>query len=150
MTKNTLPLAMLIELAEKKSDSATRRLGQLQTALKNAQEKLAMLQEYRQEYYHKLHAQMEQGAPSSYWRNTQHFITTLDGAIAQQQAIVQQAEESLVHGRNDWMLAKRKVSSFGTLAERVKQQQEKIQGKREQNDNDEHAARQFNLCEVQI
>ncbi|MQQ99446.1 flagellar export protein FliJ [Glaciimonas soli] len=150
MTKNTLPLPMLIELAEKKTDNATRRLGQLQTALSHAKEKVVMLHAYRTEYYLKLHAQMEQGAPSSYWRNTQHFITTLDGAIVQQESIVRQAEESLIHGRKDWIQAKQKVSSFCTLEERVKQQEAQVQSKREQGISDEHAARQFSLREVAI
>ncbi|MDY7548034.1 flagellar export protein FliJ [Glaciimonas sp. CA11.2] len=142
---NTLPLAMLIELAQNKTDESTRRLGQLQNAHTSAAQKLALLLEYRQEYYDKLQAQMRDGVPSARWRNFQHFIGTLDGAIDQQSAIAAQADTRLSNGRIDWQQNKRRLSSFGTLAERNRQRQLGIINKREQRDSDEHAARQFQL-----
>src|SRR5438105_13292251 len=140
---NTLPLAMLIELAQTRTDEATRRLGQLQRAQIGAAEKLALLIQYRQEYVDRLQAQMEVGVAASQWRNFQSFIGTLDGAIEQQRALAAQAEARLVHGRSDWQHTKRRLNSFDTLAERVKQQAARALGKREQRDSDEHAARQF-------
>ena len=77
---NTLPLAMLIELAQNKTDEASRRLGQLQRAQISATQKLELLVQYRQEYCDQLQLQMQDGVPSSRWRNFQHFIGTLDGA----------------------------------------------------------------------
>ncbi|WP_211468043.1 flagellar export protein FliJ [Collimonas silvisoli] len=141
----TLPLAMLIELAQNKTDDATRRLGQLQRAQVSAAEKLEMLIRYRQEYYDQLQSQMQDGVSSSRWRNFQHFIATLDGAIEQQRAVAKQADSRLAHGRSDWQQNKRRLSSFDTLAERVKQQQAQLFNKREQHASDEHAARQFRL-----
>ncbi|MFC5475998.1 flagellar export protein FliJ [Paraherbaspirillum soli] len=142
---NTLPLAMLIELAQNKTDDATRRLGQLQRAQIGAAEKLALLIQYRQEYVDRLQAKMQEGVPSSHWRNFQNFIGTLDGAIEQQRAVVAQAEARLNHGRSDWQHSKRRLNSFDTLADRVRQQAALALGKREQRDSDEHAARQFQL-----
>lgn len=142
---NTLPLAMLIELAQNKTDGATRRLGQLQRAQVSAAEKLEMLIQYRQEYYDQFHLQMQNGVSSSIWRNYQYFIGTLDRAIEQQRAITEQADTRLAHGRSDWRNNKRRLNSFGTLADRVKRQQAQIVNKREQHANDEHAARQFRL-----
>lgn len=145
---HALPLAMLIELAQNKTDDASRRLGQLQSLQTGARQKLALLQEYRQEYADKLQAQMRAGVPSARWRNFQHFIGSLEGAIEQQRAIADEADTRLAHGRTDWQQNKRRLSSFGTLAVRVRQQQARLLQQREQRDSDEHAARQFRLRSV--
>jgi flagellar FliJ protein len=140
-----LPLAMLIELAQNKTDEATRRLGQLQSAHTSAAGKLELLLQYRQEYLEQLNGQMRDGVPSSYVRNFQHFIGTLDGAIEQQRALTVQADTRLGHGRSDWQHNKRRLSSFDTLADRVRQQEVRALSTQEQRDSDERAARQFYL-----
>jgi len=142
---NKLPLATLIELAQSKTDEATRRLGQLQNAHTSAAGKLEMLLQYRQEYLDQLQTQMREGVASAHLRNFQQFISTLDGAIEQQRALTLQADTRLVHGRSDWQYSKRRLTSFDTLADRVRQQQMLASNKREQRDNDERSARQFYL-----
>lgn len=139
------PLATLIELAQKKNDEATRRLGQLQKAHLGAAQKLEMLQQYRQEYVNQLDEQMRQGVPASQVRNFQHFIGTLDGAIEQQRAVTEQADTRLGHGRSDWQHSKRQLTSFDTLAERARQHEALASYKKEQRDSDERAARQFHV-----
>ena len=140
-----LPLATLIELAQKKSDEATRRLGELQNAHTSATQKLEMLLQYRQEYLDQLHGQMQGGVPSAYVRNFQNFIGTLNGAIEQQRALTLQADSRLDDGRSDWRHTKRRLSSFDTLADRVRQQEMLALNKKEQRDSDERSARQFYL-----
>ena len=140
-----LPLAMLIELAQTKTDQATRRLGQLQNTHTSAVEKLDMLQQYRQEYLEQMNGQMRDGVAAASVRNFQHFIGTLDGAIEQQRALTVQADTRLGHGRSDWQDSKRRLSSFDTLADRVRQQEMIITNKKEQRDSDERSARQFYL-----
>lgn len=143
--RNQLPLATLIELAQNKTDEATRRLGQLHNAHSSAAEKLEMLLQYRQEYLDQLQTQMRDGVASAHLRNFQQFISTLDDAIEQQRALTLQADSRLVHGRSDWQSSKRRLTSFDTLADRVRQQQILASNKREQRDNDERSARQFHL-----
>lgn len=142
---NKLPLATLIELAQSKTDEATRRLGQLQNAHTSAAGKLEMLLQYRQEYLDQLQVQLRDGVASAHLRNFQHFIGTLDGAIEQQRALTLQADTRLAHGRGDWQHTKRRLNSFDTLADRVRQQEMITLNKREQRDSDEHTARQFYL-----
>lgn len=143
--RNKLPLATLIELAQSKTDEATRRLGQLQSTHSSATEKLDMLLRYRQEYLDQLQLQMRDGVASAQVRNFQHFIGTLDGAIEQQRAVALQADTRLAHGRRDWQHTQRRLTSFDTLADRVRQQEMTALQKREQRDHDERAARQFYL-----
>lgn len=140
-----LPLATLIELAQTKTDEASRRLGQLQNAHTSAAAKLEMLLQYRQEYLDQFNGQMQGGLPSAQVRNFQNFIGTLDGAIEQQRALTLQADTRLGHGRSDWQHNKRRLTSFDTLADRVRQQAIVIAGKKEQLESDEHSARQFYL-----
>nr|MDP2189890.1 flagellar export protein FliJ [Rhodoferax sp.] len=142
---NKLPLAMLIELAQSKTDAATRRLGQLQNAHTSAAEKLELLLQYRQEYLDQLQSQMRDGVAAAQLRNFQHFIGTLDDAIEQQRALTSQADTRLVHGRGDWQQTKRSLNSFDTLADRVRQQEITALNKREQRDSDERTVRQFYL-----
>lgn len=140
-----LPLATLIELAQTKTDEATRRLGQLQNTHTSAAAKLEMLLQYRQEYLDQFNGQMRGGLPSAQVRNFQNFIGTLDGAIEQQRALTLQADTRLGHGRSDWQNNKRRLTSFDTLADRVRQQEIIATNKKEQRDSDERSARQFYL-----
>lgn len=142
---NKLPLATLIELAQSKTEEATRRLGQLQNAHTSATGKLEMLLQYRQEYLDQLQVQLRDGVASAHLRNFEHFIGTLDAAIEQQRALTQQADTRLAHGRGEWQHTKRRLSSFDTLADRVRQQEIVALNKREQRDSDERSSRQFYL-----
>lgn len=142
---NKLPLTILIELAQSKTDEATRRLGQLQSAHTTAASKLDMLLQYRQEYLEQMQSQMSVGMPSSHLRNFQSFIATLNGAIEQQRALTVQANARLVNGRTDWQSTKRRLSSFDTLAERARQQAMLTLNKRDQRESDERSGRQFQL-----
>ena len=142
---NKLPLATLIELAQNKTDEATRRLGRLQTAHTSAAEKLEMLQRYRQEYLDQLQVQMGAGVSAAQLRNFRNFIATLDAAIEQQRAVTAQAGTRLDDGRGDWRSSQRRLNSFDTLAGRARQQETALIHKREQRDSDERSARQFTL-----
>lgn len=143
--RNKLPLNSLIELARSKNEDATRRLGQLQKERTGAAGKLEMLLQYRQDYIDQMQAKMLTGVESSYLRNFQNFIATLEGAIEQQRAVALQAESRLAHGRGDWQFSKRRLTSFDTLASRVLKQEMMALGKAEQRDSDERTNRRFYL-----
>jgi flagellar protein FliJ len=141
----TLPLTMLMDLARNKTEEATRRLGRLQSAQIDANKKLELLLQYRQEYQETLHAQMREGVASAWLRNFQHFIATLDDAIEKQRAVISQADAKLATGRSDWQQSKRRQNSFDTLADRVRRQEVQATDKREQRNHDEYASRQFQV-----
>lgn len=142
---NKLPLATLIDLAQSKTDEATRRLGQLQNAHTSAAGKLDLLQQYRQEYLSQLQVHLQDGVAAVLLRNFQQFIGTLDLAIEQQRTLTSQADTRLAHGRADWQHSKCRLNSFDTLAERMQQQEVVTLNRREQRDCDEHTSRQFYL-----
>lgn len=138
-----LPLDTLQELARTQKEEAARRLGALQSAQISAHQKLDLLLQYRQDYSHRLQLLMENGLPASQWRNFNSFLSTLDGAIEQQRAIVKQGAARLDRGRGDWQHHARRLNSFDTLADRLRRQELAAQAKREQRDSDERAARKF-------
>lgn len=140
---STLPLATLIELAQTRTDDATRRLGQLQNAQLGAEDKLTLLRDYRRDYLAQLDERMRRGLPLAQLQNYQAFVVTLDGAIEQQTAIAAQAEQRLSTGRSDWQQCQQKLNAYDTLASRAAQVRQRAEGRREQQVNDERSARQF-------
>lgn len=139
----TSTLDTLIELAGKDTDNAARRLGAALSASRDEEQKLAMLQQYRDEYHARFHASMAQGLTISGYRNFQLFLGKLDQAIAGQQQIVQQAQQRIGMERGTWQECERKRRSYDLLATRAEQKELIKEGKRDQKAMDEHAARQF-------
>jgi len=95
-----------------------------------------LLLQYRHDYANQLQSLMANGLPASQWRNFNNFLSTLDGAIEQQRAIVKQAGLRLDRGRGDWQHQARRLSSFDTLADRLRRQELAAQAKREQRDSE--------------
>lgn len=135
------PLDTLIELAQTRTDEAAKRLGVLQNAERSASQQLELLLAYRQDYATRLQAQMCRGLSAARWGNFQHFLATLDQAIARQRTAVDQASGLLERGRGEWQQQRRRLNAFDTLAERRLRLALATLAKREQRDSDERAAR---------
>jgi flagellar FliJ protein len=131
---------MLLELAQKRTDDATRRLGHLNKAKLNAEQQLSMLYDYRQDYLNRLQDAMSQGMSAADCQNYQRFIATLDDAISQQSTVAAKADTQLEGGRTMWQQERRKLNSFDALAQREQRSLAITEGRREQRDNDEYAA----------
>lgn len=136
----TTPFATLLELARNQTDAASRRLGELQRAQLSAREQLVLLERYRSDYLAQLDAHMARGLSTDRLRNFQHFIATLDDAIAQQARLSEEAGHRLDEGRQAWQRSARKQGAFDTLAGRFKRHALQAAGKKEQRETDERAA----------
>lgn len=136
-----LPLDTLIELAKDHTDQAARRLGSLQAARNNAERQLTMLHDYRADYLQRLQNAMMTGMSAADCHNYQRFIATLDDAIEQQRAVLEQAATHLEEGKEQWREERRKLNSFDALAQRRQQSQAREDARREQRLNDEYSAR---------
>jgi len=134
-------LQPLVHLAQQKNNSATRKLGLLNHTQQSAQGKLEMLQQYRKDYQGKLQDAEKNGMALEDLRNFQDFIYRLDDAIAQQSAVVAQAQTSVQNGRSELSEAQRRMKSFDTLAQRHTEAQRKLETKNEQKIQDEHNGR---------
>lgn len=138
---NTFSLQPLVHLAQQKNDAATKKFGLLNRSQQAAQSKLEMLQQYRKDYQEKMQHAERNGMELEELRNFQDFIYRLDDAIAQQSAVVSQAQISVQKARSDLSEAQRRMKSFDTLSQRHAEAEKKLETKNEQRIQDEHSGR---------
>lgn len=136
-------LDTLIELASKQTDEAAKRLGRAIRAGQDAQQKLQLLLQYRDDYVAKLQARAASGLSAAGYRNFQFFLGKLDDAIDGQQKVIHDLQRRENNERNAWQTSERKRMSYDTLAGRAMQAEQLRQARREQKQTDEFAARQL-------
>lgn len=140
MTK-PFPLQPLVHLAKQKNDAAIKNLGKLNKQQQSAQNKLAMLQQFRRDYQEKFQEAARNGMSPIDLRNFQDFIYRLDLAIEQQQSVTEHAALSVNMGLGELKTAQRKMQSFDTLAQRHVEVEKKREAKIEQKMQDEYSGR---------
>ena len=138
---NPSVIETLIELTTKQSEEAAKRLGEATRQSEQAQEKLDLLQQYRQEYIDQLQRQMCIGLSVAGHANFRRFIQGIERAIAQQDAAVRQSRHLVECERNSWQEQERKRLSYGTLVVRKQQQAQRLANRQDQKQTDERAAR---------
>lgn len=138
---NPSALDTLIELAQRDSDDAAKRLGAALKGVEEAQQKLQMLLGYRADYANRLdQAQMAGITPFAY-ANFVAFVGKLDNAINGQQEVLKHANYKSELEKTAWQDSERKRLSYRTLNERAAAEALKIENKRDQKMMDDHAAR---------
>lgn len=140
MTK-PFSLQPLMNLAEYRNDSATRKLGLLNKQQQSTQQKLDTLLEFRKDYQTRLYEASRNGMDQAELRNFQQFIDKLDEAIRQQTRLVEHSKISTQAGRNEFDTTQRKLKSFDTLQQRHIEEQKKVVKQSEQKALDEHTGR---------
>jgi flagellar FliJ protein len=135
-------LATLIELAQRETDDAAKRLGAALKAADETEQKLTMLLGYREDYARKLDGAQVAGITPMAYRNFVAFIDKLDNAIRGQQEVVKHAHHKSGVEKAAWQACERKRLSFRTLNERAAAEALRVENKRDQKLMDEHAARQ--------
>jgi len=136
-----LPLDTLLDLARKNTDEAARALGRLNAERAQAEQQLALLYDYRQDYLQRLQRALQTGMAAADCHNYQRFISTLDDAIGQQNHVLRAADEHLARGRRHWQQARRRLNAFDALSQRRAQAARVTENRREQRSSDEYAAR---------
>lgn len=134
-------LTTLIELAQRASDAAAKRLG---AALKNeedSEQKLQMLLGYRDDYAKRLLDAQQAGMTPQAYANFVAFMVKLDQALNGQREVVKHARQKSVMEKTAWQASERKRLSYRTLTERATQQTLQVENKRDQKMMDDHAAR---------
>jgi len=134
-------LETLIDLAQRESDDRAKRLGAALKAVEEAEQKLQMLQGYRQDYADKLdQAQMNGITPFAY-ANFVAFMGKLDNAVNGQKEVIKHAQYKADTERTALQDSERKRLSYRTLSERAAAQALAIETKRDQKMMDDFAAR---------
>ncbi|MBB5392926.1 MULTISPECIES: flagellar export protein FliJ [unclassified Herbaspirillum] len=134
-------LETLIDLATKETDEATKRLGRAIRVGEEAQQKLAILQQYRDDYAARFQETLTTGLTALSYRNFQLFIEKIDTAITGQQDVVYSTQQKVADARLAWQACERKRMSYDTLATRAREKQLQQENRRDQKTTDEHASR---------
>lgn len=134
-------LNTLIELANKESDEAAKRLAAALRAGEEANQKFELLMQYRNDYAERCQSSLSVGISTTHFNNFQVFMQKLDHAIAGQQKVVSDAGQRIADARAAWQACEQKKMSFVTLAERASKEDARRELWRDQKQNDEHAAR---------
>lgn len=141
MTTANSPLDTLIDLATKEVDVAAQNLGTAIRIGEEAQQKLALLLQYRNDYAARAQTGCIAGINMMEYRNIQAFLGKLDSAISGQQEIARSAQTRIMERKIKWQESERKRMSYGTLASRAEKKKMQTELRRDQRTMDEHAAR---------
>jgi flagellar FliJ protein len=139
---NPSALDTLIELAQRASDDAAKRLGEALKAVEDAEQKLTMLLGYRDDYARKLDAAQVAGITPMAYHNFVAFMGKLDNATNGQREVLKHAEHKAGLEKKAWQESERKRLSYKILNDRAAAQALQRENKRDQKAMDEHAARQ--------
>jgi len=136
-------LDTLIELATRDTDEAAKRLGRAMKAAEEAEQKLVLLSQYRDDYMVRCQQSLQTGLTAAAYANFQQFIGKLEQAVIGQQSAIRDARLIVERERRAWQECERKRMSYGTLAERAAKAQQAKENKRDQKQMDEYAARRL-------
>ncbi len=137
------PISTLIEIAEKASDDAAKRLGKTISAHQETEKQLDLLLQYRDDYQQRFQDGAAKGLSTAQYHNFFSFINKLDAAVDGQKQVVLDAEYKINLARNQWQESEKKRLSYNTLNNRAETSIQKKEAKRDQKQTDEHAARSF-------
>lgn len=137
MTQSHTPLDTLIDLARDSRDRAGQDLAGEQRNAGQVADQLEALTRYRQEYADKFNAAMRDGIDPATLRNYQHFLSSLDDALARARRAMEAQEQRVERTRQQWQQEQRRLSSYDTLAVRRTRERQRKEQRREQNVSDD-------------
>jgi flagellar FliJ protein len=141
MLKKAKRLAPVIELAEQTEQEAAGKLAKLQQQLLQAEQQLAGLEQYRNDYQQQWITRGQTGVTGEWLMNYQRFLSQLETAIEQQRNSVQWHQRNAEKARAQWQQAYTRLEGLKKLVQRYHDQARHIADRQEQKDMDEMAAR---------
>lgn len=137
---NRFPLQSVMDLAREDADRAAQRLGHAMKQLMDADRKLKMLLDYREEYQNKFRSSASSGIDSAGWRNFNLFLAKLESGIETARAQADAARRAAHAAQVHWQELQRKLKAYDVLAERHERNQLALTARREQRETDDQAA----------
>lgn len=133
-------LQILLDHAQKQSDDAAKKLGQLTSHQLQAEQKLNLLLEYRDSYQSNFQDSAKNGVNQANWSNFNAFMNKLDTAITEQRQNVENASNNRKVSGTEFQVRQGKLKSYDTLSKRHLQTEMQQQLKSEQKEQDEFAS----------
>lgn len=141
MLKKAKRLAPVIEMVEQTEQEAAGKLAKLQQQLLQAEQQLAGLEQYRNDYQQQWITRGQTGVTGEWLMNYQRFLSQLETAIEQQRNSVQWHQRNAEKAREQWQKAYTRLEGLKKLVQRYHDQARHIADRQEQKDMDEMAAR---------
>ena len=141
MKKATLDT--LIEIAQKASDDAAKKLGRTIQAKVDSENQVNLLVQYRGDYEMRFQESSKIGLNVTQYMNFQSFIAKLDTAVDGQKRLIQDAEYKVEMAKKKWQETEKTRLSYQTLMNRDIANNHKKEAKQDQKQTDEHATRAF-------
>ena len=124
--KRSKRLEPVVRVAENRKQQAAKALGESQSALQQAEQRLDELKNYREEYIRRFHTNGAQGMSAVQMGDYRLFLSNLSRAIEQQVELVNQAAA---------------VKMLDKVVSRFQADEQRIVDKKEQLEQDERAQR---------
>lgn len=129
------------KIANNKERKAAAALGESLKEQKTAEQKLLALQGYHAEYLEKLRDSSKRGLSAAQLREYQAFLNKLETAISEQQHKVESSRQDTQSSRAQWQNRYTKSKAMEKAVDRMRADEEKEEGRKEQKLSDEHAQR---------
>lgn len=128
-------------VAHNREQSAVQKLGQSQQYLAAQQAKLDELRSYRDQYTKDFEASGGGGLGATRLRDYRVFLNRLNQAISQQEALLTQCSCQHEETRLQWLQTRTHSQAIDKVVQRFDAEERRLQERREQKEQDEHAAR---------
>ncbi|MFZ6686194.1 flagellar export protein FliJ [Undibacterium sp. SXout11W] len=140
---NKSPIDTLIEIAERETDDAAKKLGKAIRYHEETIAKLNLLIQYREDYDLRFKENASKGISASQYGNFMSFLGKLDSAVDGQKLVVKEAERRIGTAKESWQASEKKRLSYNTLDQRAKSVIQQKEAKRDQKQTDDFAARNY-------
>ena len=141
-------LDTLLELSSRQADAAAESLGKANAQRADAQQRLDMLKQLRDEYAQKLQGHTRDGLSFASYRNFLGFMEKIDLAIAGQQDIEANARTRADRAQQAWQHCRKEGKTWERLLERAQAAADGKAARADRKLMDEFAARaSFNARE---
>jgi flagellar protein FliJ len=137
-SKRLEPVGALVEEEERECAAA---VAELQGRLDDASRRGAELKRYLVEYQSMFQQRAAAGIGVSGLRDYQTFLARLNDAVRQQEVVIAQLESECARARVQWLEAAARKSAVGKVIKSARSEDQKIEDRRSQKENDEHAQR---------
>ncbi len=139
--KRSRRLEPVVKVAENREQQAARSLGDAQSALNQAQQRLDELENYRKEYIQRFHTTGAMGMSAVQMGDYRLFLSNLSRAIEQQAGLVKQAAVAVEQQRQQWFARRGKVKMLGNVVSRFQTEEQRVADRKEQLEQDERSQR---------
>ncbi|MGQ5523718.1 flagellar export protein FliJ [Chitinimonas sp. PSY-7] len=132
--------AFLLELAIDKREEAARLISVALNRQQQMRERLAQIEQYREEYRLRLTETGSRGMRIHQWTDFQLFLAKLDTAVEQQIVELQRSDVQVETAKQAWREREKEVKAFETLHDRHTARETRRENKWEQGLSDESAS----------